>query len=256
FCIICRGCQSSKLTTTRIYNGGYTEDLHIAVKTINARYPKARIGILGYSLGGNTVAKYLGEQNSQNEPIIKYKQVFDHDPVPEAVIAAASVGCPFDLYLLNQIMSHKEQVIVGKGLITYMKKNSQQLSNIPEYNELIKIPENEIEVRKIDELITSRVFGYKSLDEFYMDASSSKFLDGVRIPLIFISTRNDTVSKFVAMPIQMIENGSNQNISAILLPGGSHLGAFSFCDTTQTYDEQFLFKYFDYYFDQNANKTN
>lgn len=54
---------------------GFTEDLHIALKEISIRYPNAPIGLAGFSMGGNNIAKYLGERDSKIRPTKIYQHL-------------------------------------------------------------------------------------------------------------------------------------------------------------------------------------
>lgn len=57
--LISRGCCGLRLTTWRLYNAGWTEDLREVSKTLKQRYPESRFFVAGVSLGGNILAKYL-----------------------------------------------------------------------------------------------------------------------------------------------------------------------------------------------------
>ena len=75
-----RGCSESELRTPQLYSAGYTEDIRRVVKTIAARYPKAPLMAVGYSLGANILVKYLAEEGARTP-----------------LLAAASIGNPWDL---------------------------------------------------------------------------------------------------------------------------------------------------------------
>src|SRR5262247_1687384 len=48
----------------RLYHSGETGDLDFVVRTLAAREPDAPLFALGFSLGGNVLLKWLGEQGS------------------------------------------------------------------------------------------------------------------------------------------------------------------------------------------------
>uniref|UniRef100_A0A0K8T7E7 AB hydrolase-1 domain-containing protein n=1 Tax=Lygus hesperus TaxID=30085 RepID=A0A0K8T7E7_LYGHE len=60
---------SVELTAPRMFTYGHTDDLRAVVKHLNQRYPTSKIILLGYSLGGNLITKYLGEEG---ENVSKY----------------------------------------------------------------------------------------------------------------------------------------------------------------------------------------
>ncbi|KAA6391131.1 MAG: putative AB-hydrolase YheT [Streblomastix strix] len=255
-CVIFRGCCGTKLTTLRTYNGGYSEDIHQTIKTINQRYTNSKIFILGYSLGANTITKYLGEQNSKYRPICVYKQVAEHDPVPKQVVAAVSVGNPFDFYAINKVLSFKEQTFIGSGYMKYLNSNMQLMKTHPRIEEIQAIPKGKVQAKDYDEIITAGIFKYENLDQLYIDASSRQFIDGIRIPLLIISTKNDTISlfnpafdKLARYDILGRDGNENDNVSALVFPSGGHIGLFSAFSTKKRVDEELILQYFQYYLD-------
>ncbi|KAH7819113.1 putative Alpha/beta hydrolase family containing protein [Monocercomonoides exilis] len=237
-CVICRGCCGTTLTTLKTYNGGNTEDIHIACREISKRYPQAPITIVGYSLGGNMVAKYLGEQKSKNVPYCRYQHIIDHESVPKNVICGIVVGNPFDLKGTNEGISIKEQLTYGAGLWKHAMKHEESLKSVKGFTEY-KAAKKHF-VRDFDKIFTCQFYGYDNPEQFYEDASSKKYLDGVSVPLLCISYRNDPVSIFKCFP--EMELSKNPNIGALVFPGGGHLGGFATTSSKKAVDEDLVVK--------------
>lgn len=64
---------------------------------------------------------------------------------------------------------------------------------------LSSTPDN-LSIPLINEYATADIFGYTGNTQYKFDASSSRYLDGVRKPLLFISTLNDNISLYKAFP--------------------------------------------------------
>ncbi|HEX6839843.1 MAG TPA: alpha/beta fold hydrolase, partial [Polyangia bacterium] len=79
-----RSCSGEPNRLPRFYHSGDTGDLAFVVDKLRAARPGRAIGLAGFSLGGNVVAKYLGVRG---------------DAVPPEVRAGAVVSVPFDLAL-------------------------------------------------------------------------------------------------------------------------------------------------------------
>jgi len=60
---------------------GHTDDLHVMLCNLSEHYPSTKIIIIGYSMGGNLVTKYLGESRPNR---------------PSSVIAGISICQPYD----------------------------------------------------------------------------------------------------------------------------------------------------------------
>ena len=242
-CYLYRGCCRTPLTTPRTYNGGYTEDIHIAIKELSQRYPGAPIALVGYSLGGNLVAKYLGELNSEHTPICKYQHVVDHEDVPAAVKCAVTIGNPCNLLKSNAKISLKNNLFFGKGLMRYAEKHKDQLQKLPSYVQLQEyLAKNPKDTRLFlfDDSITCPIFHYKDHIEFYTDASCSLYLDGVRVPLLMIQNENDPASTYEVFSESIKAIEQNPNIAAAVIPGGGHLGAFYPTTTKRAIDEDLV----------------
>ena len=75
-----RSCGDRPVPTRVAYHAGKTDDLGAVVDGLRRRWPDAPLAVVGFSLGGNVLAKWLGEMG-------------DRAPVA----AAVAVSAPFDL---------------------------------------------------------------------------------------------------------------------------------------------------------------
>ena len=73
----------------RLYHSGDTRDLEWVVEGLRKRDALARIGLIGISLGGNVVLKWLGEQG---------------EGAPDAVVGAVAISTPFDLTACAEVL--------------------------------------------------------------------------------------------------------------------------------------------------------
>ncbi|KAA6395403.1 MAG: putative AB-hydrolase YheT [Streblomastix strix] len=239
--VLYRGCCGTMLSTLQTYHGGFTEDLHIALKEISIRYPNAPIGLAGFSMGGNNIAKYLGERDSKIRPTKIYQHLEQNDPIPQNVKCAANLCCPFDFLYIDKHISKKQHMIAGAGMDKFVQKHSYMLSRTPQFD--LYNAQNDKSSSTIDHMLTIHFFKYDSRDEFYRESSAVHYLDGVKLPMIFIQTKNDQVSDYGAFARKEIEE--NQNISAFILPGGAHLGLFPLMSTRRTFEEDIFIQFFE-----------
>src|SRR5688572_10832489 len=75
-----RSCSGELNRTARFYHSGETGDIRFVLEHLRANYPGRPLGAIGFSLGGNALLKYLGEEGSQ-----------------AAVDCAVAVSVPYDL---------------------------------------------------------------------------------------------------------------------------------------------------------------
>lgn len=249
-CVIFRGCCGMRLTTAKIYHAGYTEDFHIALSRIHSQYPDAPIMVVGYSMGGNMIAKYLSEQQSSTTVRVPANQVSSKSGIVPGIICAAAVGNPFNLTYVMDHYSEEEKLILGKGLIHYLEKHLDAVKFKEGMDKSVEefYKKNDYKVNNFDDYFTSKLMGYKDGRDYYSDNGCAQYLDGLKTPVLFINAKNDPVSLYGAIPSDTLSH--HPYASCLVTPGGGHLGFFSFCDTMKTFDEEIVIMYLKYKLDE------
>uniref|UniRef100_A0A2N9G045 AB hydrolase-1 domain-containing protein n=1 Tax=Fagus sylvatica TaxID=28930 RepID=A0A2N9G045_FAGSY len=200
-----RGCGNSPVTTPKLYSASFTGDMREVVAHVSARYPKANLYAVGWSMGANILVRYLGEE-SHTCPLS----------------GAVSLCNPFDLVNSGEDFRYG---LYDKALASALRKNFKKHALLfedmgGEYN--IPLAANAKYVREFDDGLTRVSFGFKSVDDYYSDSSSSKSVKHVRIPLLCIQAANDPVAPSRGIPREDIKE--NPNCLLIVTPKGGHLG--------------------------------
>ena len=169
-----RSCSEESNRLPRAYHAGETVDFNTLVNTLRQREPHTPLAAIGYSLGGNVLLKWLGEQGEQ-----------------AALWAAVAVSVPFDLEdgiaRLNRGFSRAYQYRLLRNLIksTYAKSKSVpcplDLSTLHQARNL----------RDYDNLVTAPLHGFTSADDYYRQSSSRQFLQHICIPTLIIHAADD-----------------------------------------------------------------
>lgn len=60
-----RGCSGESNRLARCYHSGETEDIHFLYRILREREPETPMAAIGFSLGGNVLLKWLGEQGNR-----------------------------------------------------------------------------------------------------------------------------------------------------------------------------------------------
>lgn len=106
-----RGCANTKIESPMLYSGGHTNDLRCAMLYIKNNYPSAEFIGMGFSLGANVMAKFVGEEG-------------ERCPFKAAVV----IGNPWDLLKGSQEL---ESTYLGHYLYNReMAKNLRTLMTI------------------------------------------------------------------------------------------------------------------------------
>uniref|UniRef100_G3QTI3 Abhydrolase domain containing 3, phospholipase n=1 Tax=Gorilla gorilla gorilla TaxID=9595 RepID=G3QTI3_GORGO len=77
-------------------------------------------------------------------------------------------------------------------------------------------------IREFDKRFTSVMFGYRTIDDYYTDASPSPRLKSVGIPVLCLNSVDDVFSPSHAIPIETAKQ--NPNVALVLTSYGGHIG--------------------------------
>ncbi|HSP11120.1 MAG TPA: alpha/beta fold hydrolase [Salegentibacter sp.] len=201
-----RGCSEEMNRLYRSYNAGATEDLKAVIKHVLAGNRYSEIVLVGFSLGGNLMLKYLGETAE----------------LPSEIKSAVAVSTPCDLGGSLEEISKARNIIYSKRFIRNLKKELfRRHLAFPE-----KISKEEIAgcntLRDIDELYTSRAHGYKNAADYYQKCSSLQFLPSIKIPTLLINAENDSFLSASSYPVEIAEN--SETLYLEIPTHGGHVG--------------------------------
>ncbi|KAK2351605.1 embryogenesis-associated protein EMB8 [Trifolium repens] len=203
-----RGCGDSPVTTPQFYSASFLGDMREVVSHVSDRYPNANLYGVGWSLGANILVRYLG-QESHNCPLS----------------GAVSLCNPFNLVVSDEDFRKGFNKIYDKALSSALgkifKKHALLFEDIGgEYN--IPMVANAKSVREFDDGLTRVSFGFKSVDDYYSNSSSSDSIKHVQTPLLCIQAANDPIAPSRGIPREDIKE--NPNCLLVVTPKGGHLG--------------------------------
>lgn len=174
--VIFRSCGDELNRARRFYHSGETSDLALALDHVTGEYPDAPLAIVGVSLGGNVLLKYLGERGSD---------------VPPSLRAAAAVSVPFDLGRGADHIRHGFSRVYERYFLDSLKRKA--LEKQRRYPDLVD-PERMAAVRTLrefDDTLTAPLHGFADASDYYMKSSSLHFLESIRIPTLLLSAEDD-----------------------------------------------------------------
>ena len=171
-----RGCGDLPNTARRFYHSGETSDLDFVLRRIVAEFPRAPIGIAGYSLGGNVLLKYLGERG---------------DEVPRSVLAAAAVSVPYDLEAGARYIGVGFSRIYDRHFLKSLRRKA--LAKLERYPDLFDRAEVEraSTIFDFDNAVTAPVHGFEDAVDYYARSSSRHFVERIRVPTLLLSSHDD-----------------------------------------------------------------
>ncbi|MFC3033350.1 hydrolase [Pseudoalteromonas fenneropenaei] len=201
-----RNCSSKPNLLPRAYHSGETEDLHFLLTTLRARFPNRRLYAVGFSLGGNVLSKYLGEQQEQC-----------------VLSGAAVVSAPLHLSSSCQVIRKSCFKLYQKYLLDRLKKSmSRKLPLVQQQLQLNQAELNAInDLWEFDNRVTAPLHGFNGAEDYYDKASGQAFLRHIAIPTLLIHAEDDPMLSAQAIP--RAEQVSDSVTLAVSAQGG-HVG--------------------------------
>lgn len=205
----CRNCaQGQKFDKLAYYHSGISEDLAYVVDHVIASKRYDNIVLVGFSMGGNILLKYLGEQA---------------DNLPSEIQRAMAISSPVDLLSSSHVLLQFPNQIYGrnflKTILQKMKENPEDLIHYGLCLEQILQCKN---LRDFDHLFTAPVHGFNSQDDYYQQASALAFLPHIKVPYCLINAYDDPFLAQTCYPRN--EEVGNVNMQTLYPKFGGHIG--------------------------------
>ena len=206
-----RGCGLSQLTSARSFCAANTDDLRLSVKYIRSLVGNdTPLFTVGYSLGAGILTKYLGEESSEC-------------PLDGAIICCAS----FDMLLSTAKMeqwlhTHTYNRRLTNNLIRYIRRHEHHFlktESLPNLN--MNEAYQSRTIRDFDRHVIVPQYGFRDVEHYYTEASSSKWLKYIRIPALILSAMDDPICPIDGLPIDDVLK--NPYLIAVQTLEGGHV---------------------------------
>ncbi len=197
-----RGCSGDTNRLPRSYHSGDTGDLQAVIEHISKRV-RPVFAVIGFSLGGNVLLKWLGEQGNE-----------------AATSTAIAISVPFKLAeastKLNSGFSRFYQWHLLKHLQKkYLRKFEIMPSPISVDVETLNT------FYKFDDQVTASLHGFKGATDYYTRSSSYSFLKTIARPCLILHAKDDPFLWTSATPD---ESALSEDVYLELAEHGGHVG--------------------------------
>jgi predicted alpha/beta-fold hydrolase len=203
-----RGCSGKPNLLPRSYHSGDTADAKAWIEHLHRIYPNSSLYAVGYSIGGNVLLKYLGEEQ-------------DNTPLR----AAVSVSAPMDLAVCAEVISKGFAKNYEKHLLKPLRDSLKEKFHTFDMSALLKLKKEEIEsietIEAFDEHYTAPMHGFGSAQDYYSKCSSKQFLKNIYITTHIIHALDDPFMDDRILPTQ---EECSDFVSLELTKHGGHVG--------------------------------
>ena len=202
----CRGCNGSKITSRRFFNGYQTDDLITIISQVSKKYPKAKNKFLiGFSLGSLVGAQY-GIDCNEND-------------IDGIICISHTIECEKGLKLIETPFLMK---LYYEPMVKFLKHLTKKtnLYSEEEKNKLMKLRF----IEEFDDIVTAKNMGLKSGKEYYALLNLKPKVCKIKVPTLFIFSENDPFSRVDWIPDDEIIK--SKYVAFLITKEGGHT---SFC---------------------------
>lgn len=171
-----RGASEEPNRLPRAYHSGETGDLSFLLDELAKREPDVKKAIVGVSLGGNVLLKWLGEVSSQS-----------------LIQAAVAVSVPFQLRIaadkMNRGFSRLYQTYLLRNMRQVFQRKMDKLGD--KLADTIKQMDDCDCFWTFDDRVTAPLYNFPNVHAYYRQASSRQYLIDIKTPTLIIHALDD-----------------------------------------------------------------
>lgn len=211
-----RGCSGEANYSARCYHSGDTQDISFLYQTLQKREPETAIAAIGFSLGGNVLLKWLGEQGNH---LSLFAAVAVSVPLVLSTCATKLDYGFSKLYRANLLRELKEY-IHNKQQHLQSRGQQSEAEKIRQLGDLSKIKS----FWEYDERVVAKLHGFKSAQDYYQRSSSRQFLKNITVPTLIIQALDDP---FMTAEVIPPREELSEHVQLEVTAAGGHVGFVS-----------------------------
>ncbi|MFK7845736.1 MAG: YheT family hydrolase [Rhodothermales bacterium] len=202
-----RGCSGESNRLLRSYHAGATEDLVAVIDHVLSRYKYSQIALVGFSLGGNLMLKYLGDYGAT---------------VPGEICGAVGVSVPCDLAASVDAMAAPSNGFYMKRFMRNLRaKMIAKEADFP----------GQIDISRLDQITTFQEFdnsytaplhGFANADAYWGASSCISGLRDIKIPTLILNAKDDPFLAPACFPVEAAQSNADLFLEMPLY--GGHVG--------------------------------
>jgi uncharacterized protein len=203
-----RMCSGEVNRRKETYHSGKTEDLDFVIRELVGERPKGMIDLVGFSIGGNIILKWLGEQGREASRMIRQ---------------AVAVSVPYDLARSVEKMDQGfNRAVYTRALLNKLKKKLSAKQRM--YPHAIRYEEAKRSetFAVFDRMVTAPLNGFCNEHDYWSQSSCKNFLKFISVPTLLIHAEDDPFFPGEFLPLDHIRQ--SDFLEALVVPYGGHLG--------------------------------
>ncbi|MEQ6118372.1 alpha/beta fold hydrolase [Reichenbachiella sp. MALMAid0571] len=171
-----RSCSGEINRALRMYHHGVTDDYDTMIQHALISNTYKKVVLSGFSMGGSTTLKYLGEKGSNVDP---------------RILASAVFSVPCNLWDSALQLKKSENRFYRRRFLKKMLTKIKLKAEV--YPDQINIEgvDNITTFDEFDERYTAPLHDFKDAQDFYTSSTSDQFYDNIKVPSLIVNAKND-----------------------------------------------------------------
>ena len=202
-----RNCGGTEHLGPGLYHSGLTDDPRHVLNELVMRDGVPRIGVAGYSLGGNLALKLAGEYA---------------DSPPAALRAVCAVSPILEIADCVNALERRSNFIYEWNFVRNLRARMRRKDLHWPGRFAVDRLHSVRTVRQFDDVFTAPHFGFDGAEDYYRRASAMRVVDRIRVPTLVIAAQDDPF-----VPAAMFEAPAlreNPHVTTIVTAHGGHCG--------------------------------
>ncbi|MBY0425311.1 MAG: alpha/beta fold hydrolase [Cytophagales bacterium] len=205
-----RGCSGTPNRMFKAYHSGKTDDLQEVIHHALSKKPYSQMYLVGFSLGGNILLKYMGE----------YAQA-----MPDELVAAAAVSVPCDLASSSKKLQQPDNSIYSRRFLQSLKRKVLgKKEQFPSWFN-VNLKDKIRTIEDFDDWYTAPAHGFEHAQDYYKKNGSIRFLPLIQRPTLLLNALDDPFLTMDCMPFDLAK--TNDQLFFSYTHQGGHVGFHS-----------------------------
>ena len=202
-----RSCSGQPNSLPRFYHSGETGDFDAVLRFLGTREPGLRVGVVGVSLGGNVLLKWLGEQGAET---------------PGSIRGGVGISVPFDLTPCAEALDRgfAKAVYTANFMRTMRRKVVEKARTYPGFVD-VAAARRARTFAAYDDAVTAPLFGFTDARDYWRRASCRPYLARIARPVLAINAADDPFVPAAALPTP---DELSPYVRLVVTPRGGHVG--------------------------------
>lgn len=221
-----RGCGLRRNRLLSWYHSGKTSDLGLVINHALTRFSERQVALIGVSIGGNIVCKYVGEKGSE---------------LPAAIRSAIAISPPLDLRGSAEVLARPSRALYMRYLLKPLRERMREKARrFPEQVDISGLSAIR-SFHQFDANYTAPMHGFESVDHYWDSCSGLHFLPRTTIPIHIVSALDDPFLSPSCFPSEL---ASSSPLIHLETPRhGGHVGFIDSLAMRRTWLEQRVLDY-------------